>query len=231
MFYTKMVDNYNYWISGEWMYKRIDERTNNISAEFLAGVKEFINFENSQPLAQSSGGKFYWLCSVYKNDKFLTERKIWNHLYTRVFMPEYYVWYMHGKQLNIDLGTSHINSNHPSGGLTEVSNIDNRYVDMVNDAFRDTSVYGNYHQYEGYQNMEEPNYESKKNYDMLEDAKHPLYDGCHEGHTQLSLAARFMNIKADNNLGERAWTRGQNLLQNIYRQTIKELVHITRHIC
>ena len=37
---------------------------------------------------------------------------------------------MHGEQLNIDLGTSHVNSNHPSGSQTEVSNIDDRYVDM-----------------------------------------------------------------------------------------------------
>ena len=47
---------------------------------------------------------------------------------------------MHGEQLNIDLGTSHVNLNHPSGSHTEVSNIDDRYVDMVNDAFNDTSV-------------------------------------------------------------------------------------------
>lgn len=198
-----MGENYNYWKSREWMYKRIDERTNNISAEFSAGVEEFMNFANSQPLAQSSGGKFYCPCSVCKNDKFLTGRKIWNHLYTRGFMPEYYVWYMHGEQLNIDLGTSHVDSNNPSGSQTEVSNIDDRYVDMVNDAFRGTSVYDNYHQNESYQNMEEPNYESRKFYDMLEAAKQPLYDGCHEGHTQLSLAARFMNIKANNNLGEK----------------------------
>lgn len=51
--------------------------------------------------------------------------------------------------------------------------------------------------------MEERNYESKFFYDMLEDAKQPLYDGCHEGHTQLSLAAQFKNINADNNLGKK----------------------------
>ena len=37
-------------------------------------------------------------------------------------------------------------------------------IDMstwANDAFRDTSVYDNCHQVEYYQNMEEPNYESK----------------------------------------------------------------------
>ena len=99
-FYTKkMGENYNYWKSREWMYKRIDKRidkrTNNISDEFSARVEEFMNFASSQPLAQSSGGKFYCPCSLCKNDKFLTGRKIWNYLYSRGFMSKLslvYAW-------------------------------------------------------------------------------------------------------------------------------------------
>lgn len=56
-----------------------------------------------------------------------------------------YVSYMLGGQLNIDLATSYVNSNHPSDSQPKVSNINDRYVDMVNDSFRDTSFYDNYH--------------------------------------------------------------------------------------
>ena len=38
---------------------------------------------------------------------------------------------------------------------------------------------------------------------MLEGSKQSLYDVYHQGHTLLSLAARFLNNKADNNLGEK----------------------------
>ncbi|KAG7627180.1 putative transposase Ptta/En/Spm plant [Arabidopsis thaliana x Arabidopsis arenosa] len=47
---------------------------------------------------------------------------------------------------------------------------------------------------------EEPNADAKKFYDILEGAKHPIYDGCKEGLSQFSLAARFMSLKTDYNL-------------------------------
>ena len=47
---------------------------------------------------------------------------------------------------------------------------------------------------------EEPNIDSKKFYEMLDAANQPLYSGCREGLSKLSLAARMMNIKTDHNL-------------------------------
>ena len=38
---------------------------------------------------------------------------------------------------------------------------------------------------------------------MLEGAQNPLYDGCREGQSQLSLAARVLQNKADYNLSEK----------------------------
>lgn len=65
---------------------------------------------------------------------------------------------------------------------------------MVSDAFDFTES--------GFdQNMdEEPNADAKKFYDILEAAKHPIYDECKEGLSQFSLAARFMSLKTDYNL-------------------------------
>jgi len=49
---------------------------------------------------------------------------------------------------------------------------------------------------------EEPNVDAQHFYDMLDAANQPIYEGCREGHSKLSLASRMMTIKADNNLSE-----------------------------
>ncbi|XP_024014224.1 uncharacterized protein LOC112088177 [Eutrema salsugineum] len=105
----------------------------------------------------------------------------------------------------MDYGTSYNNS-HLSGSEEKMDNIaEDRYVDMVNDAFCD-----NFRQDDSYcldesnENVEEPVRNHPKNfYDLLEAGKKPLYDGCHEGHSQLSLAARFMQNKIDYNMSEK----------------------------
>ena len=191
----------------DWMYKRIDERTGNFSEEFVAGVDQFMTFANSQPLTQSNGGKFFCPCSVCKNDKFLPGSKIWKHIYSRGFMQDYYVWYNHGEEIDMALGTSHVDPTHLSGN--EEVGTEDIYVDMVNDAFRDNVSSDNYHQGGSYPDGSYQNVvddacnHSKKFYDLLEGAKNPLYDGCREGHSQLSLAARVLQTKADYNMSEK----------------------------
>ena len=185
----------------DWMYKRIDERTGNFSEEFVAGVDQFMTFANSQPLTQSNGGKFFCPCSVCKNDKFLPGSKIWKHIYSRGFMQDYYVWYNHGEEIDMALGTSHVDPTHLSGN--EEVGTEDIYVDMVNDAFRDNVSSDNYHQGGSYPDGSYQNVvddacnHSKKFYDLLEGAKNTLYDGCREGHSQISLAARVLQTKAD----------------------------------
>lgn len=207
-----MSENYN---SREWMYKRFDEATGNFSPEFIAGVdNQFVPFANSQPLAQSNGGKFHCPCSVCKNEKFMLGSRVWKHLYKNGFMADYYVWYMHGEELDFSLGTSkNVDTTWASGSVPVGNVVEERYVDMVNDAFRENVNLDNYNQYDSYENVEEhDNYQdveepsrnhSKQFYDLLEGAQNPLYDGCREGHSQLSLAARVMQDKADHNMSER----------------------------
>jgi len=38
----------------DWMYKRFDEVTGNLSAEYVAGVEQFMTFANSKPIVQTS---------------------------------------------------------------------------------------------------------------------------------------------------------------------------------
>ncbi|KAG7543202.1 putative transposase Ptta/En/Spm plant [Arabidopsis thaliana x Arabidopsis arenosa] len=176
-----MAGNYNYGGNGgyrEWMYKRFDEVTGNLSAEYVAGVEEFMTFANSQPIVQSNRGKFHCPCSVCKNEKHMVSgRRVSSHLFSQGFMPDYYVWYRHGEELNMDIGTS----------------------------YTDRTYQSENHEEDGsYQNIEEPvRNHSNKFYDLLEGAQNPLYDGCREGQSQLSLAARLMQNKAEYNMSEK----------------------------
>ena len=218
-----MAGNYNYTNSGgfnrEWMYKRFDEVTENLSAEYVVGVEEFLTFANSQPIVQSCRGKFHCPCAVCKNEKHIVSgRKVSSHLFSQGFMSDYYVWYKHGEDFNMNVGTSnyvdrtYLRENYESVGnvvedpYVDVGNVvEDPYVDMVNDAFRyNVGFDDNYHQDGTNQNVEEPvRNHSKKFYDLLEGAQNPLYDGCRQGQSQLSLAARVMQNKADHNMSER----------------------------
>lgn len=68
----------------------------------------------------------------------------------------------------------HVNSNHQHEIQREVNNVDDRYVDMVNETFCDTLSYDNYYQDEVYQNKEETNYESIIFITCLKFLKNPL---------------------------------------------------------
>ncbi|KAG7543657.1 Transposon En/Spm-like [Arabidopsis thaliana x Arabidopsis arenosa] len=75
-------------------------------------------------------------------------------------------------------------------------NQENRFHDMVTDAFHETTAAF------AENIIEEPNVDAQRFYDMLDAANQPIYEGCREGQSKLSLASRMMTIKADNNLSE-----------------------------
>ena len=194
-----MAGNYNY--SGgnggyyrEWMYKRFDKMTGNLTPEYIAGVEEFMNFANSQPIVQSNRDKFHCPCSVCKNEKHIVSgRRVSSHLFSQGLMPDYYVWYKHGEEFNMDVGTSNYvdrtylsDQNHEYVGNT----VEDPYVDMVNDAFAYNAGFDeNYNEDGSYQNAEEPVRDhSQKFYDLLDGANTPLYDGCREGQSQFIVS-------------------------------------------
>ena len=72
-----------------------------------------------------------------------------------------------------------------------------RMHDMVTNAFRETTSI-----IEEVENVEWPNLEAKRFYEMLAATNQPIYKGCRECLSKLSLAARMMNIKTDHNLLE-----------------------------
>ncbi|XP_010549589.1 PREDICTED: uncharacterized protein LOC104820722 isoform X2 [Tarenaya hassleriana] len=52
------------------------------------------------------------------------------------------------------------------------------------------------------QQEEEPNNDAKGFFDMLTMANHPIYEGCKQGQSRLSLASRLMSMKTDFNVTE-----------------------------
>jgi len=192
------------------MYNRIDLFTNNISTDYLAGVEDFIEFASSH--VQDKKGRFYCPCVGCQNSKRMKVVTISSHLLSKRFMVNYYVWDEHGEDYNdIGEGTSTYqeyveNINFTSGIHDEPIGFDgnNVYVGMVNHAFHGSVPYNEYHEHESGNDQvhEEPTQEAKRFYDMLVAANTPLYDVCQEGHSQLSLADRFMNHKVDHNLSE-----------------------------
>lgn len=59
-------------------------------------------------------------------------------------MHDYYVSYKHGEELDMALGTSYVDLTHFSGS-EEVGNVvEDTYVKIVNDAFRDNVNFDNY---------------------------------------------------------------------------------------
>ncbi|XP_010451293.2 PREDICTED: uncharacterized protein LOC104733414 [Camelina sativa] len=197
--------------SREWMYNRIDPDTNHISKAFLEGVDQFIAFASNQSSAHNSGGRFLCPCIRCQNEKSFHARTISSHLHSRGFTPGYYVWFEHGEDYNVvGEGTSshYGNVDYTWGGQSvefDGGNGGNVFAGMVNDAFHGTTPFNQYHQHEhesGSHVHEEPTQDAKRFYDMLDAANNPIYDGCREGQSKLSLAARFMNNKVDHNLSE-----------------------------
>ncbi|KAG7556996.1 Transposon En/Spm-like [Arabidopsis suecica] len=202
-------------LSREWMYNRIDPYTNHIATNYLAGVEAFISYASH---VEDRKGRFLCPCVVCQNSKSVKAVTVSSHLLSRGFMPNYYVWYEHGEDYNVvGEGTSNYadNTDYTSNyadNTDYTSNVnepigfhgENIFAGMVNDAFHGSVPYNEYHEHESGNDHvhEEPTQEAKRFYDMLAAANTPLYDGCREGQSQLSLAARFMNNKVDYNLSE-----------------------------
>ena len=71
----------------------------------------------------------------------------------------------------------------------------NRYHDMVTDALHEAAIPDS--------SREEPNIDAQRFYNMLDAANEPIYEGCREGLSRLSLASRMMTIKSDHSLNEK----------------------------
>uniref|UniRef100_A0A1J3EA53 Transposase-associated domain-containing protein n=1 Tax=Noccaea caerulescens TaxID=107243 RepID=A0A1J3EA53_NOCCA len=211
-----------------WMYNQKDPETGEVTQEFFEGLQGFFNQASNQPEALQTG-KIFCPCQKCRNKKYVAIDTSKAHVYNRGFQPNYYVWYFHGEgQYNTthhDAGNSgsgrgveeqHYNASYDYGHHDILGNDieyqqGNRFHDMVTDAFHETTTVFADNPMEDI--LEEPNIEAKKFYDMLDAANQPLYDGCREGLSRLSLAARMMTIKSEDNSSESNMDKWAGLFQ------------------
>ena len=100
------------------------------------------------------------------------------HLCKNGFVPEYYFWDRHGE---VVLNT-HVETEDAARSMFPMNAVDD---DDGND--------------------EEPNIEAKKIYDLLDNAKKPIWDGFKSG-TQLSVIAENIAMKSKYNITEAGFT-------------------------
>lgn len=130
----------------------------------------------------------YFVHVVCDNGRLLEEKTVWSHLYNRGFTCNYWVWISHGENYNIPNNSENIIPSEDASGFDSQTETVNPYVSMVSDAYANSNEETSFNE-----NMEEePNAEAKEFYNILDAAKNPIYEGCKESLSQLSLAAQLM---------------------------------------
>ncbi|XP_010463100.1 PREDICTED: uncharacterized protein LOC104743750 [Camelina sativa] len=186
------------------MYERLDPVKQGVSDVFFAGLNTFFNCAQKES-SYIEKGTMLCPCTQCKNRKRLDANTVGNHLYTRGFTENYYFWSSHGETVGGETSTSVVQTEdanqftnyedigHHEGGHHEGDSY--TYVHMVQDAFPEM-------QPEFHAAQEEPTGDSNHFFQMLAAAKEPIYEGCEEGLSMLSLSARLMHIKTEHNLSE-----------------------------
>ncbi|XP_074289447.1 uncharacterized protein LOC141614599 [Silene latifolia] len=166
----------NHLISGlmEDMYKISTSKPGD--PEYIAGVKEFINFA-----VENSKGRTRLPCPCFKCHKFLHKKvdEILNHLRKYAFDRTYTVWIWHGE----DKEKTHTDNVHENRTINEGHRIEDMLRE-VQDKFDENPA----------------TFEA-----LLGDSEKPLYTGCKK-YTRLSSVLRLYNLKASHGLSDTGFT-------------------------
>ena len=174
-------------------YARLNEGL--LNPEFLRGINDFLEFAKMHPECMD-GIKIKCPCNRNKcqNRAFLEENTVRYHLMKHGFVPYYYQWVLHGELTMPD--TNALGGQNATNKLCAEETPPNLFEQMVMDA-------GGLHSYDTY-TEEPPNASAQKLLDMLRLANQKVWPGC-ENHSQLSVVARMLNIKAEHRLSERCF--------------------------
>ncbi|XP_023761137.2 uncharacterized protein LOC111909581 [Lactuca sativa] len=172
-----------------WMYDRLDA-DEYISPIFTNGLKTFIEFACSNQ-SFMDGDKIKCPCKKCLNRAFQEVEVAKFHLSKFGFIPNYYLWNKHGET---SIGSTSFGMDDTHSPFNE--HHDPSYSEMVMD------VAG--YDFIGRTFDEDPNPEDKKFFDMLEAADRELWSGCKKA-TQLSVAARLLNIKSEYRIHEQCF--------------------------
>ncbi|RID79698.1 hypothetical protein BRARA_A02413, partial [Brassica rapa] len=181
-----------YFDSKEWMDQRIDPESNSVSEVFLGGINAFLQFACNQA-DYVERKTLLCPCARCKNVKQRDAKFVSRHLFLYGFKGNYYVWTSHGEKF-YTVGESS-GANHSTGEEEMWENPtwnahENHYQsnpEVPAEPREETEVAESYRD---------------SVFEAFEAASQPLYEGCADGITQLSLASRMMKVKTNYNLVE-----------------------------
>ena len=199
-----------------WMYQRLIDGFLNL--ELVSGVENFFEFACAH-LEWMDGEIIKCPCrrSKCQNRQFLDMETMQYHLLRYGFKPEYFVWNRHGE-------TDEVIYEHHCMDFVGPSNIMNYYYTMVID-----DVGHSFNQ--NYEYEENLNPTAQQCYDMLDAANNMSWPGC-ENHSQLSMVARMLNIKAEHHLSEHAFYAIAKLMKEVVpkKNLIAKCFYETNHM-
>lgn len=184
-----------------WMYQRKNRDGRGMNPDFIAGVYRFLDFAtaNCNP---ADHGEIRCPCSSCKNRKFQQKDIIISHLYRKGFVSDYTNWSCHGEPTILL---------YPSPERTS----GNSYCDMVVDGV------GLNFDVEHSTNLEDPpNADAQKLYEMLKAVDTPIWDGC-VNHSVMSIVARLLSIKSENNMSEKCFNQIVQLMKEAFPPSTK----------
>lgn len=186
----------------EWMYRRSTPE-GDFSPHFLQGLESFIDFACSKP-AFMDGENIRCPCRKCKNRYFRDVGTVRTHVKKNGFDFNYHLWVFQGERRVSEVDQPVL------GGVRSL----NQYREMVFDA-GGSSYRMNYDGDDRMDDVEEPpNPEAQRFYDMLKAADNELWPGCTK-HSQLSVVARLINMKSENNISERCFDQIAELMKEI----------------
>ncbi|XP_061371827.1 uncharacterized protein LOC133314366 [Gastrolobium bilobum] len=195
-----------------WMYNRLTDRRQ-LTRAFMEGLETFIQFALEQ--IGTSSDVISCPCVKCKCFKFRTPDQVREHLCRWGFMPDYECWHIHG-----EIRQAHAIRGGYYGETSQRHNL-NEYEELVMDA-AGPSIGQNFepdtHAEPSYM-AEDPNLEAERFYNMLQDAQHPLWEGCehiqHTEHTTLSATLATLQLKSDHLMSESAYNGWMQLMRQV----------------
>ncbi|XP_073138901.1 uncharacterized protein [Henckelia pumila] len=173
-----------------WMYRRLENGF--VTNEFFNGVEEFVNFAKMHPEIMC-GQTMRCPCNHRKcrNRAYHDEDEVKLHLCRYGFVPDYYRWHHHGETYI----TPEVEHWVGSSSSTQVENVDNMQ-NMVHNIYNSINIEDE---------PQSPNQTAKSLYEMLRASETEIWDGNPNGHSQLSVVARLLNMKVEHHISERCY--------------------------
>ncbi|GAU10287.1 hypothetical protein TSUD_422620, partial [Trifolium subterraneum] len=191
-----------------WMYDRHDhgKRSGQVKEVFKLGVELFITTVKQNPIVIREGG-LRCPCAVCQCTRMGREDDIRKHLYRKGFQPNYWVWSSHGEgstSAPVSFGrasTSRINE--PVAVPKNYQHYDpfNEMNSMITNALGyNVPIYvsNDVHEpeeddYDGDVQVERPNEEAERFYDLLQETNKPLFEGSLD--SKLTVCIRLIGMK------------------------------------